>query len=59
MFMVGSSLSGRFMLRLAVGSPQTQPRHVAAAWARVAREADGLLAERGAGVAAAAGAAQQ
>jgi len=43
-FMVGTELDGRFTLRMAVGSPQTQPRHVAAAWDLVRREADRLLA---------------
>jgi hypothetical protein len=56
-FMVGSSLSGRFMLRLVVGSPQVQPRHVAAAWERVTREAAALLEQQPAQGAAAAAAA--
>lgn len=46
LFMVGSELSGRFMLRLAVGSPQVQLRHVAAAWEVLQREATALLQQQ-------------
>ena len=41
--MVATELDGRATLRLAVGSPQTQPRHVAAAWRLLQQEADALV----------------
>ncbi len=39
-------VNGRFVLRLAVGAPLTEQRHVAAAWRLIAGLADGLVAVR-------------
>jgi hypothetical protein len=49
MFLVATELDGQTTLRLVVGSPQTQPRHVAAAWDTVRREAAALLHGDGSG----------
>lgn len=38
--MVATELDGRTTLRMSIGSPQTQPRHVAAAWDLICAEAD-------------------
>lgn len=43
-FLVHTKLSGRVVLRLAVGSPLTQAAHVDAAWALLRAAADGVLA---------------
>ncbi|ROO61115.1 aromatic-L-amino-acid decarboxylase [Micromonospora sp. Llam0] len=39
-------VAGRFTLRLAVGAPRTERRHVAAAWELIADTATGLLADQ-------------
>ncbi len=52
--MVATELDGRTTLRIAIGGAQTQPRHVAAAWDTICREADKVLQ----GAAAAAASAQ-
>ncbi len=44
MFLIHTELSGKFTLRLAVGSSGTQLRHVQAVWAAVQEEAKKLLA---------------
>jgi hypothetical protein len=35
-------VGGRYVLRLAVGAPATEERHVAAAWELIRSAADGL-----------------
>ena len=39
LYLSHTKVDGRVLLRLAVGSPQTERRHVLAAWERIRREA--------------------
>ncbi len=45
-YLTHTRVNGRFVLRLAVGAPLTEQRHVAAAWRLIAGLADGLVAVR-------------
>jgi hypothetical protein len=54
MFLVATELDGRTTLRLVVGSPQTQPRHVSAAWDLIREQAAALLQQELTGAATAA-----